>query len=73
MSLQIELNKLTGANDVSGGLVNEAIDSYVKEIIRNKSNRNYGGDGSFFSKEDLDLLMKETADISCANLNLRDM
>ena len=73
LSLQIELNKLTGANDVSGGLVNEAIDSYVKEIIRNKSNRNYGGEGSFFSKEDLDLLMKETEDISGADLKLRDM
>ena len=73
LSLQIELNKLTGANEESGGLVNEAIDSYVKEIIRNKSNRNYGGAGSFFSKEDLDLLLKETADITSSDLKLRDM
>jgi len=73
LSLQIELNKLTGANEVSGGLVNEAIDSYVKEIIRNRSNRNYGGEGSFFSQEDLDLLMKEAYDINWKNLKVQDM
>ena len=72
LSLQIELNKLTGAGK-SEGLVNEAVDSYVKEIIRNKSNRNYGGEGSFFSEEDLDLLMKEAYDINWKDLKVRDM
>ena len=73
LSLQIELNKLTGANEVSGGLVNEAVDSYVKEIIRNRSNSNYGGEGSFFSEEDLDLLMTEAYDINWKDLKVRDM
>ena len=73
LSLKIELNKLTGGSTENGGLINEAIDSYVKEVIRLKSSRDFGGEGSFFSEADLDLLLKEAYDISSADLYTRDL
>ena len=73
LSLKTELNKLTGADGTQQGLIDAAINDYVKEIIRNKSNRAYGEEGSYFTEADLELLLKEARDISGADLYTRDL
>ena len=73
LSLKTELNKLTGADGTQQGLIDGAINDFVKETIRNKSNRAYGEEGSYFTEADLELLLKEARDISGADLYTRDL
>jgi hypothetical protein len=73
LSLKIELTKL-GSEDVNNpGLINTAIDSFVMEQIRTRSSNEYGVEGSHFTEEMLQLLMKEATDITGADYNVRDM
>ena len=68
------INKLTGgASEADTGLIKEAINNFVKEILRTKSSNQFGADGSYFTKEDLDELMLEADDISLVDLYTRDM
>ena len=73
LSLKTELTKLTGESKNETGLIDAAIMDYVKEIIRNKSNRAYGEEGSYFTQANLDSLLKEAEDISGIDLYTRDM
>ena len=72
LNLQLELNKLAGT-DNKEGLIDQSIFNYVKEVIRETSNKNFGEEGSQFTMEDLDELMRMTEDISLLDLTTRDM
>ena len=72
LSLQIEVNKLIGT-DSKEGIINEAITDYVKETVRERSNKNFGADNSLFTKEDLNNLMERVDDISTVELLTKDM
>ena len=73
LSLQLELNKLSGGSTNQPGLIDTAIDNYVKEIIKTRSGRDFGGEGSVFTMEDLDELMKIAPDINGTEYMTRDM
>ena len=74
LSLQLELNKLSGGTNANNeGLVNEALYNYVKEVVRTRSSNQWGADGSMFTMEDLDSILKEAEDISMGDLYTRDI
>lgn len=68
------INKLTGGSSKTDlGLIKDALNNYVKEVIRTRSSNEFGADGSYFTKEDLDDLMSQADDISLVDLYTRDM
>ena len=73
MSLQTQLNVLSGAGTDTTGIVGIALKDYVKEIVRLKSSNDYGGKNSLFTEKDLELLMEKVADISDAQYLVDDM
>jgi len=74
LTLGTSINKLTGGSSkTDAGLVREALNDYVKEVIRTRSSNEFGADGSFFTKEDLDAIIFEADDISLVDLYTRDM
>jgi len=73
LSLQLELNKLTGGDKKGEGIINQAISDYVKETIRTRSSNEFGVDGSAFTKEDLDMVMEMARDINGTELQTRDL
>ena len=72
LSLQTQLNALSGSKS-NRGIVDNALYDYVQEQVRQKSSNNYGGEGSYFTKEDLDLVMEFAADIDGVEYQTRDM
>tara|TARA_R110002074_G_scaffold128694_1_gene269321 strand:- start:575 stop:6346 length:5772 start_codon:yes stop_codon:yes gene_type:complete len=72
LSLQTQLNALRGSKG-SRGIVDDALYDYVQEQVRTKSSNNYGGEGSYFTKEDLDLVMEFAQDIDGVEYQTRDM
>jgi len=74
LSMKFELNKLSGGNSANdSGIINDAINNYVKEVIRTRSSNQWGADGSMFTQEDLDNVLKEADDISRGDLYTRDI
>jgi hypothetical protein len=76
LNLQLEVNKLVGAkalNTGKEGIINDAIFNYVKEVVRNTSNRQYGIEGSGFTEEDLIKELTQVDDISGIDLQTRDL
>ena len=74
LTLGTSINKLTGGSSESDtGLVRDALNDYVKEVIRTRSSNEFGADGSFFTKDDLDAIIFEADDISLVDLYTRDM
>ena len=73
LSLQLELNKLSGGGIKKEGLIDEALNNYVKEIIRTRSTNEFGADGSIFTQEDLDNILKTATDINSVDYSTRDM
>ena len=73
LSLQTQLNNLSGAGTDTGGIVGSALKDYVKEQVRLKSNNDYGGEGSYFTEADLDLLMEKAVDIDDFDYQTKDM
>jgi len=72
LQMQLEQNKLLGTNG-NEGLINDAIIDYVKEIIRTRSNNDWGGKGSAFTEDMLDDLLVMAPDIAMDALNVQDM
>jgi hypothetical protein len=72
LQMQLEQNKLLGTNGKEG-LINDAIINYVKEIIRTRSNNDWGGKGSGFTEDMLDDLLVIAPDIAMDALNVQDM
>lgn len=72
LQMQLEQNKLLGTNG-NEGLINDAIIDYVKEIIRTRSNNDWGGKGSAFTEDMLDDLLVMAPDIAMDALNAQDM
>lgn len=72
LQMQLEQNKLLGTNG-NEGLINDAIVNYVKEIIRTRSNNDWGGKGSGFTEDMLDDLLVMAPDIAMDALNVQDM
>ena len=72
LQMQLEQNKLLGTNG-NEGLINDAIVNYVKEIIRTRSNNDWGGKGSGFTEDMLDDLLVMAPDIAMDALNAQDM
>jgi len=72
LQMQLEHNKLDVKNK-NEGLINDAIINYVKEIIRTRTNKDFGGKGSFFTEEMLDELMISADDIAVDALQAQDM
>jgi len=73
LSLQLELNKLSGGGVHKAGLIDDALNNYVKEVIRTRSSNEFGAEGSLFTEEDLENLLKTATDISFSDLNTRDI
>jgi len=73
LSLQTQLNNLSGAGTDTGGIVGIALKDYVKEQVRLKSNNDYGGEGSYFTEADLNLLLEKAQDISDTEYQTKDM
>jgi|TARA_R110000796_G_scaffold103231_4_gene212394 hypothetical protein len=69
-TLQTELNKLGNENN---GLVNEALMNFIKEQIRARSNRDFGGKNSGFTEADLEELLVYAPDITDLDYLTRDM
>ena len=65
LNLQIEANKVVGTKSTEG-LIDQAIDNYVKEIVRTNSNRN-------FTEEQLDDLLKFAEDITGVEYQTGDL
>jgi hypothetical protein len=72
-SLQTQLNRLSGAGTDTGGVVGQALKDYVMEQVRLRSTNNYGGEGSFFTEEDLILLMDKAVDIGDIEYQTKDL
>lgn len=73
LSLQQQLNLLSGAGTDTGGIVGTALKDYVKEMVRQKSNNDYGGKDSLFTEKDLELLMEKVPDISDMEYATKDL
>jgi len=76
LNLQLETNKLVGTkalNTGKEGLINDAIFNYVKEVVRNKSNRQFGVEGSGNTEADLIKELTQVDDISGVDLQTRDL
>jgi hypothetical protein len=65
LNLQIEANKVVGTKSTEG-LIDQAIDNYVKEVVRTNSNRN-------FTEEQIDDLLKFAEDISGVEYQTGDL
>ena len=75
-NLQIERNKLIGGRALKSGkegLVNDAIFNFVKELLRSRSNRNYGEEGSEFDEARLIRDLTQIDDITAGQLQTADM
>lgn len=75
-NIQIELNKLTGGSALlkgEPGLIDNALMNYVKQQIRTRSNRDFGGENSAFTEEDLEELLTYAPDITDMDYQTRDM
>ena len=76
LNLQIEVNKLIGGSKLSSGregLVNDAIFNFVKEVVRNRSNKKFGVEGSGFTEQDLIDELTVGNDIGTGDLLTRDL
>ena len=76
LNLQIEVNKLVGGVSLNAGkegLINDAIFNYVKEVVKNTSNRQYGVEGSGYSEDDLIKELTQVDDISTTDFATRDL
>ena len=76
LKLQLERNKLIGGTVLKSGregLVNDAIFNFVKEVVRNRSNKKFGVEGSGFTEQDLIDELTLGNDISMADLGTRDL
>tara|TARA_R110001592_G_scaffold155883_5_gene385995 strand:+ start:32003 stop:37783 length:5781 start_codon:yes stop_codon:yes gene_type:complete len=73
LNLTVAGNKLSGIKGKSDGLIGEAINNFVKEIIRTRSSNAFGQEGSSFTMKDLEDLIKSATDISTTDLMTRDM
>ena len=73
--LQLEQNKLIGGSVLNSGregLVNDAIFNFVKEVLRNRSNKKFGVEGGFTEQDLIDELTIGR-DISTGDLLTRDL
>jgi hypothetical protein len=61
-----QLNSLNDKNDPGGGIINSAITNYVREVIRNRSSKD-------FTEQELDELMQFASDISLTEYATGDM
>ena len=76
LKLQVEVNKLVGGTQLKSGkegLVNNAIFNFVKEVVRNRSNKKFGVEGSGFTEQDLIDELTIGDDISLGDLQTRDL
>ena len=74
LTMGLSINKLTGGGSKTDlGLVREALNDYVKEVIRTRSSNEFGVEGSLFTKEDLDNIIFEAEDTTLVDLYTRDM
>ena len=74
LTMGLSINKLTGGGSKTDlGLVREALNDYVKEVIRTRSSNEFGVEGSIFTKEDLDNIIFEAEDTTLIDLYTRDM
>ena len=76
LKLELELNKLVGSKRLKSGregLVNDAIFSYVKEVVRNRSSKKFGVEGSGFTEQDLIDELTTGNDISLTEMQTRDL
>ena len=75
LKLLLERNKLVGGSVLKSGregLVNDAIFSFVKEVVRNRSNKKFGVEGGFTEQDLIDELTIGN-DISTGDLLTRDL
>jgi hypothetical protein len=75
LKLLLERNKLVGGSVLKSGregLVNDAIFSFVKEVVKNRSNKKFGIEGGF-SEEELMAELTMGTDVSTGDLLTRDM
>jgi len=76
LKLELELNKLVGSKRLKSGregLVNDAIFSYVKEVVRSRSSKKFGVEGSGFTEQDLIDELTTGNDISLTEMQTRDL
>jgi len=71
-TIQANLNQLGGTKS-SPGIVDQQIDYFVMEMIRKYSKNDFGGDGSYFTEQDLKDIMKRVPDISDTEYQTKDM
>ena len=66
LNLQLELNKLETTKTSGEGLIDQAITNYGREVIKSKSNKDFG-------KEELDDLLMFAKDISMGEFSTGDL
>ena len=76
LNLEQEVTKLAGEKNLKvgrEGIINDAIFDYVKEKVKQTSNRQYGVEGSGFTDEDLIKELTKVDDIGNVTLGTEDL